>query len=562
MNRFRVLLGFVLGVSLSLAAIPGADGAAVPGERILYVDIPASFDVHVMDQDGSNDSVLIERGGSPAVSPDGQWVAYSNGKLMVAPVNGGGDPVIVFESGEDQTYSSFSWSPDSRRLIFYVRTTKNEDVEHEPSYFDVWMVNRDGSGLVNLTNTPVAVEFFPLWFPDGQRILFTSMPAPWAAPDERGLAVMDVGAANGYEVIAQEPGLHFSTTYAGFVNDSRQVIMPARPVLNPDPENPQYGPRDLWRVDIASGHSSLLLGGNTDNNMAVMDVSTDGSMMLYASYSTTASTLWLADDNGGNRTKLYKEAGFAVGTALFNSDDTLVLLNTINGDTDYIVVKDLATRVAKTVLSGESLDSPQWVAPGVLCDGVVATITGTDGDDTLIGTSGDDVIVGYGGDDVIEGRGGDDVICAGYGNDTVRGEAGNDTLLGGPGQDELRGGAGKDTVRGESGNDTLYGGKGKDVIRGGDGADWIHGQWRPDRLYGNLGQDVIYGGDDDDLLDGGKANDKLYGGAGDDTVAGNKGDDHLSGGPGDDTLDGGPDIDVVNGNAGTDTCTGETTLNC
>ena len=48
----------------------------------------------------------------------------------------------------------------------------------------------------------------------------------------------------------------------------------------------------------------------------------------------------------------------------------------------------------------------------VLCDGHVATIVGTPGDDDLLGTKGDDVIAGLQGNDFIEGRGGDDIICA------------------------------------------------------------------------------------------------------------------------------------------------------
>ena len=566
MNRFRVLFAFVLGVSLSLAAIPGADGAAVPGERILYVEIPGLRPPYrgvVMDPDGSNEFELVDNSaGDP--SPDGKWVLHFPhlGHSMWMVPSDGGAPVKVIDAPDGTLIGSPNWSPDSQRLVFALRTPSAED-EHDPTFTDVWMVNIDGSELVNLTNTPIAEESDPVWFPDGSRVLFEYSPTPWETGGLRELGVIDVAAGGSYDVITNEPDLLFSMYPAvGFVNDGHQLIVAALPVLDPDPENPQYGPSDLWRVDADTGAASVLLGANADSVLRVMDVSTDGSMFLYRASASGASTIWLADANGGNRTKVYKKAGMGVWDAQFNTDATLVLLNPHYEDTDYIVVKDLDTGDATTLRSGEGLYTRSWIPPGALCDGVVATITGTDGDDTLIGTSGDDVIVGYGGDDVIEGRGGDDVICAGYGNDAVRGEAGHDVILGGPGQDELRGGAGKDMVRGESGNDTLYGGKGKDVIRGGDGADWIHGQWRPDRLYGNLGQDVIYGGDDTDSIDGGKANDHLYGGDGDDTVAGNKGDDHLSGGPGDDSLDGGPDIDVVNGNAGTDTCTGETTLNC
>ncbi len=53
------------------------------------------------------------------------------------------------------------------------------------------------------------------------------------------------------------------------------------------------------------------------------------------------------------------------------------------------------------------------------CNGLNATIIGTEGDDTLNGTWRDDVIVGLGGNDVINGASGNDTICGGTGNDTI-----------------------------------------------------------------------------------------------------------------------------------------------
>ena len=54
------------------------------------------------------------------------------------------------------------------------------------------------------------------------------------------------------------------------------------------------------------------------------------------------------------------------------------------------------------------------------CDGLVATIVGTEGDDELLGTDEGDVIVGLGGDDVILPGAGDDVVCAGAGRERSR----------------------------------------------------------------------------------------------------------------------------------------------
>ncbi|MCI4061335.1 hypothetical protein MRQ36_01600 [Micromonospora sp. R77] len=80
------------------------------------------------------------------------------------------------------------------------------------------------------------------------------------------------------------------------------------------------------------------------------------------------------------------------------------------------------------------------------CDGRVATVVGTEGDDLLRGTAGADVIVGLGGNDVLLGLDGDDVICGGAGNDVINGNDGDDRLFGGPGTDVVNGNDGDDVI--------------------------------------------------------------------------------------------------------------------
>jgi len=99
-------------------------------------------------------------------------------------------------------------------------------------------------------------------------------------------------------------------------------------------------------------------------------------------------------------------------------------------------------------------------AAGVECQGVTATVVGTEGADTLEGTKGDDVIASLGGDDVVYGRGGDDLVCGGYGSDR---------LFGGPGADQLYGGF--DRYGDDPAGTYLVG----DVLNGGEGDDRLAG---------------------------------------------------------------------------------------
>ena len=165
-----------------------------------------------------------------------------------------------------------------------------------------------------------------------------------------------------------------------------------------------------------------------------------------------------------------------------------------------------------------------WVQPAAAqavrtCDGKVATIVGTAGDDIITGTSGDDVIVSLQGDDSIFAGEGDDTICAGQGNDTVRGALGFDVIFGAQGDDlifasngdsdegrtdtaggRIFGGAGDDEIHGNNRWDRMQGGAGDDLLRGYEGRDWMRGGADRDDISGGLGIDDLHGGNGADRI--------------------------------------------------------------
>ena len=154
------------------------------------------------------------------------------------------------------------------------------------------------------------------------------------------------------------------------------------------------------------------------------------------------------------------------------------------------------------------------------CEGHLATIVGTPGDDVLVGTRGADVFVAMGGHDQIRGLAGDDLICAGSGNDQIWGNNGADLIYGGDGDDLIRGNRGKDVLFGGEGNDDLRGGKhddnvrgdrGEDALRGGNGLDYLRGDFGNDSLFGDIGADVLIA----------EAGEVAIGGDGNDTVVRN-----------------------------------------
>ena len=121
------------------------------------------------------------------------------------------------------------------------------------------------------------------------------------------------------------------------------------------------------------------------------------------------------------------------------------------------------------------------------CNGIPATIVGTEGDDKIKGTPGDDAIVGLGGNDRIDGKGGNDCIDGGDGNDRIDGGAGNDVIVGSDGDDRIKGGPGDDDINGHDGDDRIDGGDGDDDIDGGPGLDRLDGAAGVDTCVPRIG---------------------------------------------------------------------------
>lgn len=161
--------------------------------------------IWVMDPDGSNQTALTKetlgRSARPAWSHDGKKVLFlsqrgADGSDVLGPainpwvMNPDGSGLVDLTnltSGVDQEFPS--WSPDDSKIMFTSnRALDGTDARNPSLAFNVWTANPDGTGLTALTKLNQSTLFNPVFSPDGSKIAYLS---------NRALDGTDAGIAGG-----------------------------------------------------------------------------------------------------------------------------------------------------------------------------------------------------------------------------------------------------------------------------------------------------------------------------------------------------------------------------
>jgi len=145
------------------------------GRRIAY---ESRWQVYVMNADGSGQRRLTNNGGrnfAPAWSPDGKRIVFERrrvGRERYGTCPGCGNATtfevyVMNADGSDarklaQDAAQPVWSPDGRKIAF-------EKIRKRPGYpsskTDIYVMNADGSGQRNLTRHAGRIESSPVWSP-------------------------------------------------------------------------------------------------------------------------------------------------------------------------------------------------------------------------------------------------------------------------------------------------------------------------------------------------------------------------------------------------------------
>ncbi|HEX5216857.1 MAG TPA: hypothetical protein VFV98_15455 [Vicinamibacterales bacterium] len=232
----------------------GRECPPVPGRESGYVwPIYESYDIFKINVDGTGLTQLTKTPGYDAeatIARDGKIVFTSvrDGDMEIYTMNADGSDVRRLTNLPGPDGGPF-WSPDGQKIVFRGRhPAAGKELDDyfgllkkaiwRPTSLDVFIMNRDGSDLKQVTHGVAGANWAPFFTPDGKKIIFASNQKDPRGPNfDLYLVNLD---GTGLEQVT------FSPAFDGF------------PMFSPD------GKKFVW----ASNRHSIV---ETDTNLYIAD---------------------------------------------------------------------------------------------------------------------------------------------------------------------------------------------------------------------------------------------------------------------------------------------------
>lgn len=318
----------VLGLLLTCLAGPtlAGRGTGKPPKSEPPADPAIAFfengELVVINEDGSNRTVVFSGGTAsvPSWSPDGSQLAFASDVqgpgVYVINVDGTGLQKVV--SRNTSSWRTVDWSPvpqaDGRYKIAFVDVPASSP-EGNP---DVFLVDVDGTGLVNLTNTPDWIENAPTWSPEGERIAVQAVPGN-AVTSPHDILVLEIGLMDGTLGVAAVLNLTADADVPGGLLNNASVGVPSWAktqdlivvAVTSATLNGSDLP-DLWVIDLSDPANPF----NITNSPGVAEVgnpfSSDDTEVAFLSDDLKPAGLYsVAADGSGSVKRIYRGANLA-----------------------------------------------------------------------------------------------------------------------------------------------------------------------------------------------------------------------------------------------------------
>jgi eukaryotic-like serine/threonine-protein kinase len=365
------------------------------GGQIAFVSSRDGGGIYMIPAFGGEERLLVRGGRMPRFSPDGHWVAFSDGgsalaesRVFVTPAGGGAPRRIA----SDIPWASMPiWSPDGRHLLVEGASTTNT-----LDSLEFWLVSLEGgtslkTGLISLLRkqqvVPLGQRFSLDWI--GDALFFDAVSSIWT-----------IGFKNGSLQPGELRKLASSTTQMAYVHgtglklvfvsntfathlwslplepNSGKVRGPMRSLTHAPgsqsmPSSSSDGSRLVYLQRGANSEELRLREMNTGTEKVLSSgrarpkMSPDGTRVAYVT--GTRGPLFLMESSGGEATKLWDPAGGVVVYG-WSADGSRIVY--WHGTPIRFSVSDLLTRQARDLISHPTYDvhgaelSPdgKWVA--------------------------------------------------------------------------------------------------------------------------------------------------------------------------------------------------------
>ncbi|HEX4963538.1 MAG TPA: hypothetical protein VF173_22100 [Thermoanaerobaculia bacterium] len=292
------------------------------GDPDLYTRLAdGTGEVNLTHNPGANDP------GSPGDyvwSPDGTKIAFTSAAPPDLPaafvMNADGSNVVQIVYTPDRRQTGLAWSPDSTKLALTALGT-------DGSAGTIYVFDTVRSLVMNVANFPGDVDSSPSWSPDSARLAFmrgrvnelnliTGSDLFVTPADFRSFAQVQLTGADG--IFDAEPA--WSGSQIAFL---RSTV---------DPETGDRGPADLYVMN-ADGTSVRNLSNDADDDR-FFSWSPDGTRIAFSRSALPSSTLYVIDVAGGGLTAIDSSTDAARGVR-WSPDGTKLTYFRVLTDQNY-----------------------------------------------------------------------------------------------------------------------------------------------------------------------------------------------------------------------------------
>ncbi|HEX4949500.1 MAG TPA: S9 family peptidase [Blastocatellia bacterium] len=264
---------------------------------------------------------------APNWSPDGQWLAFISTRgtgeaarpqiYLISPFGGEADKLTDSKTG----VTSFTWSPDSKRIAYVAQVPLTEAEEKKQKDKDdaqvvdtnfrfshLWTMDVDSKKATEIVKADLVLSD-PQFSPDGKRLSYTAHPTPRA--DDGSRSDIYIANADGsgtprklYENAGPDNGARWSP-------DGKWISFSSR-----DAKNGTLGFPGL-HVIAAEGGTPRQITPNFDRSASPGVWSRDGATIYFSAVQRTTSQLFSVPVAGGE-VRMLTSGDAILGTPTFN----------------------------------------------------------------------------------------------------------------------------------------------------------------------------------------------------------------------------------------------------